>query len=566
MGNNYNIKRNAPEPSQEDIQKFMDFDALLEAHRNAETPQEGAVIRMFTSPREGQIGSRMRRWVVMGAGLAAAAAVALLLIVRSLGDLPTPEQSLAVADAYFAQQAYVNPPLASVEPEGRPIKVNAAEGATLDLDAGTRLVIPRTAFQTDRGQLIESGDVDIYYREMHDAVDFFVAGVPMTYDSAGTRHYLQSAGMIEIMALHNGQPVGMAPGKTIRIELFSNVAVQADGSWPSFKVYHLDTVARNWVFYGKSAMVFEAEANAEHLEGLSPADRLNAEKAAVLVADPKPEAPMKPVKPDGKAVSFELDLKDGSLPLEPGSEEAIASLQKGAIWQVRPNSSPFNENALNLEWKSARLKRMSEVEYELTLIGEANELRLLVQPVITGKDFERAQNSYDEAVQVYEAKLAEWEKRTTDKITALESRYNQEANDKGTSASTQTRKVRHIFDINTFGIWNCDRPAPLAKSSFRIRMIEDQNGTRYPNQTAYLSDENGQSIYQLHTGRGSTVYFDQKKGYLLWMMTPDGKIALVKTKAEWAQSNPKKGVKLKVQTIDRAIRNEADIRRVLNPN
>jgi hypothetical protein len=563
MGNNYNIQRNVPEPSQEDIQKFMDFDALLKAHQNAETPQEGAVIRMFTSPREGQIGSRMRRRIVMGSGLAAAAAVALLLIVRSLNDLPTPAQSQAVADAYFAQQPIVNPPLATVEPKGRPIKVNAAEGGTLDLDAGTRLVIPRTAFQSDRGQLIESGDVDIYYREMHDAVDFFVAGVPMTYDSAGTRHYLQSAGMIEIIALQNGQPVGMAPGKTIRIELSSNIAAQADGSWPSFKVYHLDTEARNWVFYGQSAMVFDTPANTEQLEGMSAVDRLNAEKAAILTADPKPEAPMKPVKPDGKAVSFELDLKDGSLPVEPGSEEAIASLQKGAIWQVRPNCPPFNENALNLEWKSARLKRMSEVEYELTLIGEANELRLLVQPVITGKDFERAQNSYNEAVQAYEAKLAEWEKRTTEKIAELESRYNQETSNKGASASTQTRQVRHIFDINAFGIWNCDRPAPLAKSSFRIRMIEDQNGTRYPNQTAYLSDENGKSIYQLHTGRGSTVYFDKKKEYLLWMMTPNGKIALVKTKAEWAQSNPKKGVKLKVQTVDREIRNEADIREVL---
>ena len=563
MGNNYNIQRNVPEPSQEDIQKFMDFDALLKAHQNAETPQEGAVIRMFTSPREGQIGSRMRRRIVMGSGLAAAAAVALLLIVRSLNDLPTPAQSQAVADAYFAQQPIVNPPLATVEPKGRPIKVNAAEGGTLDLDAGTRLVIPRTAFQSDRGQLIESGDVDIYYREMHDAVDFFVAGVPMTYDSAGTRHYLQSAGMIEIIALQNGQPVGMAPGKTIRIELSSNIAAQADGSWPSFKVYHLDTEARNWVFYGQSAMVFDNPTNTEQLEGRSAVDRLNAEKAAIMTADPKPEAPMKPVKPDGKAVSFELDLKDGSLPVEPGSEEAIASLQKGAIWQVRPNCPAFNENALNLEWKSARLKRLSEVEYELTLIGEANELRLLVQPVITGKDFERAQNSYNEAVQAYEAKLAEWEKRTTDKIAALESRYNQETSNIGATASTQTRQVRHIFDINAFGIWNCDRPAPLAKSSFRIRMIEDQNGTRYPNQTAYLSDENGKSIYQLHTGRGSTVYFDKKKEYLLWMMTPNGKIALVKTKAEWAQSNPKKGVKLKVQTVDREIRNEADIREVL---
>jgi hypothetical protein len=563
MGNNYNIKRNAPEPSQEDIQKFMDFDALLKAHRKAEPEQEGAVVLMFTSPREGQIGSRMRRRIVMGAGLAAAAAVALLLIVRSLNDLPTPAQSLAVADAYFAQQPYVNPPLASVEPKGRPIKINAAEGATLDLDAGTRLVIPRTAFQSDRGQLIESGNVDIYYREMHDAVDFFVAGVPMTYDSAGTRHYLQSAGMIEIIALQNGQPVVMAPGKTIRIELSSIIAPQADGSWPSFKVYHLDTVARNWVFYGKSAMVFEAEANLEQLEGLSPADRLNAEKTAILVADPKPEAPMKPVKPDGKAVSFELDLKDGDIPIEPGSESEVADLKNKGVWQVLPNCPPFNLNELNLTWKSVRLKKLNEQGYELTLLDEGKQLRLLVQPVVTNKDYEIALQQYEADLAQTERELAEWEKRTTEKIAALESRYNQEANNNGTTASTQTRKVRHIFDINAFGIWNCDRPAPLAKSSFRIRMIEDQNGTRYPNQTAYLSDENGKSIYQLHTGRGSTVYFDQKKEYLLWMMTPNGKIALVKTKAEWAQSNPKKGVKLKVQTIDREIRNEADIRRVL---
>jgi len=40
----------------------------------------------------------------------------------------------------------------------------------------------------------------------------------------------------------------------------------------------------------------------------------------------------------------------------------------------------------------------------------------------------------------------------------------------------------------------------------------------------------------------------------------------VKTKAEWAQSNPKKGVKLKVQTVEHTIRTEADIRKVLNPN
>jgi len=235
MGNNYNIKRNVPEPDTADINKFKDFDALLASFQNTESTQEGGKIRAFTSPREGQSNSRVRRWILMGSSLATAAAVALLLIVRSLDDLPTPAQSQAVADAYFAKKPFVNPPLTKVKPQGKKISIDVALGASVELSEGTRLVIPRTAFQNDRGQLIQEGEVDVFYREMHDAVDFFMAGVPMTYDSAGMRHYLQSAGMIEIIATQNGQPVGMAPGKKIRIELQSNVVPQADGSWPTLK-------------------------------------------------------------------------------------------------------------------------------------------------------------------------------------------------------------------------------------------------------------------------------------------------------------------------------------------
>lgn len=565
MGNNYNIKRNVPEPDTADINKFKDFDALLASYQNTESTQEGGKIRAFTSPREGQSNSRVRRWILMGSSLATAAAVALLLIVRSLDDLPTPAQSQAVADAYFAKRPFVNPPLTEVKPQGKKISVDVAMGANVDLEEGTRLIIPRTAFQNDRGQLIQSGEVDVFYREMHDAVDFFLAGVPMTYDSAGMRHYLQSAGMIEIIATQNGQPVGMAPGKKIRIELQSNVAPQADGSWPTFKVYHLDTLARNWTFYGSSSMVFE---EATVLAPSSTAEQeFEAKKSAILAADPAPLPPAKPVKPDGKAISFNMDLRSGEIPVEPGSEEAIASLQKGSIWQVLPNCPSFDPALLNLEWKSARLNRLSETEYELTLIDESQQLRLLVQPVIIGKEFENAVKRYEESLARHQLEFSEWEKRSSQKIKALEERYKIETgNHAGKSTSSNSRKVRHIFDINAFGIWNCDRPAPLASSSFRIRTIEDQNGNKYPDQTAYLTDKSGASVYQLHTGRGSTVYFDSKKEYLLWLMTPEGKLAMVKTQAEWADSNPKKGVKLNVKIFDREILSEADLRKALTSN
>jgi hypothetical protein len=565
MGNNYNIKRNVPEPDTADINKFKDFDALLASYQNTESTQEGGKILAFISPREGQSNSRMRRWILMGSSLATAAAVALLLIVRSLDDLPTPAQSLAVADAYFAQKPFVNPPLAKVKTQGKKISVDVALGASVELNEGTRLVIPRTAFQNDRGQLIQAGEVDVFYREMHDAVDFFLAGVPMTYDSAGMRHYLQSAGMIEIIAIQNGHPVGMAPGKKIRIELQSNVVPQADGSWPTFKVYHLDTLERNWVFRGSSSMVFDEAAQVEPI--MNAEQEYEAKKSAILAADPAPLPPAKPVKPDGKAISFNMDLRSGEIPVEPGSEEAVASLQKGSIWQVLPNCPSFDPALLNLEWKSAGLKRLSEVEYELTLIDDNQQLRLLVQPVIIGKEFENAVKRYEEVLARHQLELSEWEKRSRKNLKALEEAYKIETdNQEGKSTFSNSRKVRHIFDINAFGIWNCDRPAPLASSSFRIRTIEDQNGNKYPNQTAYLTDKSGGSVYQLHTGRGSTVYFDTKKEYLLWLMTPEGKLAMVKTQAEWADSNPKKGVNLNVKIFDREIRNETDLRKALKSN
>jgi hypothetical protein len=568
MGKSYNIKRNVPEPSSEEIKKFMDFDALLQLHtegtqRNTGTAPEGARIRNFTSPREGQYSGRMRRWMVMGAGLATAAAVALLLIVRPLGDLPTPEQSQAVADAYFAQKPLLNP-LLSTSSRVRPISIDAAAGATLDLAEGARLVIPRTAFQTDRGTLIESGEVDIYYRELHDAVDFFMAGVPMTYDSAGTRHYLQSAGMIEIIALQNGQKIGLAPGKTIRIELQSTLAPQAGGAWPNFKVYHLDTVARNWQYFGQSKLFLVEESTVENGAASSLEAKIAAEKAALLSADPQPEAPLKPIRPDSKAISFELNLKSGEIPIEAGSEEVVAELKSSDdVWQVLPNCPPFNPNDLNLEWQSVRLKHQKEGGYELTLLSGAKQLRLLAQPVMTNSDYVAATKKYNEALAQYEKDLAEWEVRNAAQIKEIEERYRH-VNTPELEKTTAARKVRHVFDINALGFWNCDRPAPLAQSSFRIRLIEDQNGQTFPNQTAYLSDQDGHSIYQLHTGRGSTVYFDKNKEYLLWMLTPEGKLALVETQAQWAESNPRKGLKLKVQTSNQTIRSEADMRKALN--
>src|ERR1017187_213247 len=79
----------------------------------------------------------------------------------------------------------------------------------------------KNSFVDESGKLL-NGEIELRYREFHDAFDFFVAGIPMTYDSAGVRYQFASAGMMEMQAYQNGKKVNMATGKSINIELASN--------------------------------------------------------------------------------------------------------------------------------------------------------------------------------------------------------------------------------------------------------------------------------------------------------------------------------------------------------
>ncbi len=549
MGNNYNIQRNLPEPSREEVEQFQDFESLLAAFEQSKTMAGVAPPSVDEAPARGPL---RLAWIAIPTAIAAA--VALLLWNQSASSLPSPTEAAQVADAYFKTVPALSPPIKELNPARLSAKVVAEAGGEIALANGVRLVVPKMAFQNDRGKLIESGEVDIFYREMHDIAEFFMAGVPLTYDSAGVKHQLRSVGMVEIIGLQNGRPVKIAEGKSIQVELAASMSEEQANA--TYKVYHLDTLNRQWEYRGLSKGVFEVEnSTTPSAKPQSP----NLAEQNWLARNPAPVAPLRPAKPNGKSITFELDPRS-DIPVESGSEEAVASLQKGAIWQV--NTPGFDERALGVEWKSMRLRKINELEYAMTLIHDLNEVKLTVQPVLVGKDFERANGLYEAALKKYEQDLANWQNQkdaflatqNTETITETET----------PKRSSRKRKAVFSFQVNEFGFWDCDLPAPLSVNSIRISQVEDQTGATFPNQRAYLADRQSGMVQEIHTGKGNTLHFDPQAENLLWLVTPDGQLAILdQAQLQTLAKKGKKTVTLRLKRQKVAPRTAAELRGAL---
>jgi hypothetical protein len=71
-------------------------------------------------------------------------------------------------------------------------------------------------FVNSKGKIIE-GKVTVRYRQFMDAVDIYLAGITMEFQSAGINSTLQTTGMFEIRAVDGTEPLQVAGGKTIQV-------------------------------------------------------------------------------------------------------------------------------------------------------------------------------------------------------------------------------------------------------------------------------------------------------------------------------------------------------------
>lgn len=115
-----------------------------------------------------------------------------------------------------APDPLVNPPLSGIEPAFTEWTFIAEAGASETLPSGTRVCIPPYAFADEAGNLVY-GEVTVRYREMHDGLSIFLAGIPMEYlDGEFT-----TAGSFEVRANQKGTPLQLAEGNHISVLMAS---------------------------------------------------------------------------------------------------------------------------------------------------------------------------------------------------------------------------------------------------------------------------------------------------------------------------------------------------------
>ena len=448
--------------------------------------------------------------------------------------------SLALAEFYKAEEAKpcIAPPIKGLNVHYTTFKVIAEKGASLEYKTGSKIRIPKNAFADENGNILK-GEVELRYREFHDAVDFFVSGIPMTYDSAGVKYQFESAGMVEVLAYQNGKQVNMAPKKAIDIEMASNY------KGTEYNFYKLDTVANNWSCLGKDKVVPKAAPASPVFEALSePTDVLvvedtpayatiekkkneaSKEKVTQIAALPKPIAePVKPAQVKKGKYTFNIEVDAKEFP--------ELSVYKGLLFEVGDENVNFNKSMYDITWDEAMIKEGMKVgaNYNLTLVKGLKKYDLVVYPVFEGKNYETAMQTYQEKFskykvtldkriaeekrieEVYQAKVAEFKRQQEAIVKANEERAANEFKQMET-----TQKVMRSFTVSSFGVYNCDNPSAYPTGVVCFATIKNDLNTNLMCYSVYLVDKGKNGLFTFYQNPVTRLSFNPKSKNMLWTM------------------------------------------------
>lgn len=448
--------------------------------------------------------------------------------------------SLELAQFYKAEEAKpcIAPPVEGLNIPYTVYKVNAEKGGDFDFKTGSKLRVPKNAFVDAQGKPVK-GEVELRYREFHDAVDFFLSGIPMTYDSAGVKYQFESAGMMQLLAYKDGQPLNMAPEKEIKVELASTY------KGTEYNLYELDTIKNNWSCLGKdkvqnqsktlavqnnldkNTLPKKVEETPEFKKVENQKVNLVAEKETKIAALPKPVEPKKPskVSKDKYTVNFDVDLADFP-------EFAV---YKGVQWELGSENKNMNNTMwvdLNKTvWEEASIKEGSKKgeNYWLSLKKGSKQANLLVYPVFEGKGYETAmkefQTKFDKYTVALDKRKADEKKIEEEHLAKLEAlKKQQEAmiaewkrkqEEEERNMGTE-EKVMRVFSVSNFGVYNCDNPSVYPKGVLCHATLANDKEIKLLCYNVYLVDKRKNGLFTFYKNPLNSFSFDPNSKNILW--------------------------------------------------
>ena len=382
------------------------------------------------------------------------------------------------------------PPLNGTNVPYETFSFNATTGDTLFTLNGSIIIFPRNAVLNGKGEIV-IGNIEVRTREFNDAFDYSIAGIPMDYDSAGTKYQFISSAMIDISAYQNGKPLQVNPDAKPQLNLVSTNKERKTN------LYILDTVNGQWMNKGNDEVnlvyLEKTDAPVNGKSGPSDYDEGNGS----LAEDFENEPPIMPAPPQ-KASNLNPVI---NVIVDPASFKELLVYDGLKFEVIDAKADKVGEDS-KMEWDIIELKR-GEANGTYKVIFSARNKKAIynVKPVLEGKDFVAAEKLYQEKLKEYsriqterkksDKKLVKDNKRMKEenkrieelnklialrnsfieteniKIDAL-NRENQrridsviKANDEFTErqriAALEQNLIRS-FQIDGFGYWNCDQP------------------------------------------------------------------------------------------------------------
>lgn len=436
-------------------------------------------------------------------------------------------------------------------------KVIAEEPGQIVTETGTIIKYPKNAFLDVAGNPVK-GEIEILFREFHDVIEIFASGIPMEYDSASNKYHFESAGMFEIKGMQNGIPLTINPEFPLVVELSS----KQHGDY--FNLYKLDEKGKwNYIEKDTAKGVYTQQIDSIGLAQL-PQRIKTLEKNAkqTLKAHKKADKSFnkllkenniyQPSKVNNELYSIQLKSDKNEFP------ELVPF--KNILFEITEDNVDFTPELANKDWDDIQLKRKNKSEYLLIMFDDLKKHTFIVRPVISASNLEGANNVFDNLLSSYDDKLGGKllnEKTVRDSLKKVYQAISDSVKILNNFASTQayemseieksTERIKRIFTIDSFGIFNSDCPQKLPKGALFEPVFvngKDRLDTLSFNHI-YMAELNKNALFSLYgywgkskkqknsEGSGADyitqeISFNPYHKTVIWGVTLDNRLAVIK--------------------------------------
>ena len=153
----------------------------------------------------------------------------------------------------------IQQPLPGIAPVQQRFMFDASVGDSIQLANGGYIIIPAMAFVDSLNKPV-SGKLELKYTEMHNALDIFLSGAPMQYDSLGQNYYMQTAGMLELRVYQQDNELNLGKDKRIKIRTASFA------NDDSYNFYSLNDSTGQWSYKGNTSPINNPQQAALQLQ------------------------------------------------------------------------------------------------------------------------------------------------------------------------------------------------------------------------------------------------------------------------------------------------------------